>query len=59
MPFFKNASFVKRDLLGNWTLSSIYTYESPEYATALSGVNSNLNGDTARPLTVLSLTRMV
>ena len=35
--------------------SPIYTYESPEYATVLSGVNSNLNGDTAaaidRPIT--------
>jgi hypothetical protein len=36
-----------KNVVGNWTVSPIYTYESPEYATALSGVNSNLNGDSA------------
>ncbi len=45
LPFFKNSNFLMKNLVGNWTVSSIYTYESPEYATALSGVNSNLNGD--------------
>jgi hypothetical protein len=35
-----------RNVVGNWLVAPIYTYESPEYATALSGVNSNLNGDT-------------
>jgi len=46
LPFYKHSdSFVKKNLIGNWAISPIYTYESPEYATALSGVNSNLNGD--------------
>jgi hypothetical protein len=40
-------SFVMRNVVGNWTIAPIYTYESPEYATALSNVNSNLNGDAA------------
>ena len=35
-----------RIIVGNWLIAPIYTYESPEYATVLSGVNSNLNGDT-------------
>jgi hypothetical protein len=47
-------NFFMRNLIGNWLIAPIYTYESPEYATVLSGVNSNLNGDTAtqidRPL---------
>jgi hypothetical protein len=48
LPYFKHSdSFLMRNLVGNWLVSPIYTYESPEYATALSGVNSNLNGDTA------------
>jgi hypothetical protein len=55
VPFYKHShSFLKRNVIGNWQVAPIYTYESPEYATALSGVNSNLNGDTAaaidRPL---------
>jgi hypothetical protein len=45
LPFFKHSNFLMKNLIGNWTVSTIYTYESPEYATALSGVNSNLNGD--------------
>ncbi len=48
LPYFKHSdSFVMRNIVGNWQVSPIYTYESPEYATVLSGVNSNLNGDTA------------
>jgi hypothetical protein len=48
LPYFKHSdSFLMRNIVGNWLVSPIYTYESPEYATALSGVNSNLNGDTA------------
>jgi hypothetical protein len=55
LPYYKNSSnFIKKNVIGNWTISPIYTYESPEYATALSGVNSNLNGDSGaaidRPL---------
>ena len=46
LPFYKHSgSFVMKNLVGNWAISPIYTYESPEYATVLSGVNSNLNGD--------------
>ena len=46
LPYYKNSSnFIKKNIIGNWEISPIYTYESPEYATALSGVNSNQNGD--------------
>lgn len=46
LPYYKNSnSFLMRNVVGNWKIVPIYTYESPEYATALSGVNSNLNGD--------------
>jgi hypothetical protein len=51
---FKNRNYVLRSIVSNWVIAPIYTYESPEYATALSGVNSNLNGDSGaaidRPL---------
>jgi hypothetical protein len=46
LPFYKHSnSFLMKNIVGNWSISPIYTYESPEYATVLSGVNSNLNGD--------------
>lgn len=55
LPFFQTShNFFLKNGVGNWTVSPIYTYESPEYATALSGFNSNLNGDSGtaidRPL---------
>jgi len=45
VPFFKQSSWLLKNLAGNWEVAPIYTYESPEYYTVLSGVNSNLNGD--------------
>ena len=47
LPFFKSGSFLSRNLLGNWEVSPVYTYESPEYATVQSGDDANLNGDAA------------
>ncbi len=45
LPFFKNSGWLAKNTLGNWEIAPIYTYESPEYYTVLSNVNSNLNGD--------------
>ncbi|GGA71981.1 hypothetical protein GCM10011507_24490 [Edaphobacter acidisoli] len=53
LPYFKNSNWFMKNLVGNWNISPIYIYESPEYATTLSGVNSNMNGDSSaidRPL---------
>lgn len=56
LPLYKHdGNFIKRNIIGNWEVSPTYTYESPEYATPLSGNqgflvrggNSNLNGDSA------------
>lgn len=51
---FKGGNWVERNLVGNWIAVPIYTYESPEYATVLSGDNANQNGDSGaaidRPL---------
>ncbi len=48
LPYYKHSnSFLLRNLVGNWEISPIYTYESPEYATVLSGDNANLNKDSA------------
>jgi hypothetical protein len=45
MPFFKNGNWLAKNLLGNWEIAPIYTYESPEFFTVISNVNSNMNGD--------------
>ncbi len=36
-----------RNIVGNWEIAPIYIYESPEYFTVQSGIDSNLNGDAA------------
>ena len=45
LPFFKTSTWLLKNTIGNWEIAPIYTYESPEYVTVLSGVNSNGNGD--------------
>jgi hypothetical protein len=41
-------------LIGNWRWVGTYTYESPEYVTAQSGTDSNLNGDSAGDRTIIN-----
>ena len=43
-PFSRRAWALK-NLVGNWNLAFTYTYESPEYGTVQSPLDSNLNGD--------------
>ncbi len=50
--WFKSGSWFEKNLIGNWGWVGTYTYESPEYVTAQSGRDSNLNGDTAGDRTV-------
>jgi hypothetical protein len=44
---FRNSNWLMRNVVSNWNISGTYTYESPEYATVQSGVDSNLNNDSA------------
>ena len=44
---FQNGNWLMKNIVGNWNISGTYTFQSPEYATVQSGVDSNLNGDTA------------
>jgi hypothetical protein len=44
---FQNGTWLLKNVVGNWNISMTYTYQSPEYATVQSGVDSNLNGDSA------------
>jgi Carboxypeptidase regulatory-like domain len=47
LPYFKNGSWLKRNVLGNWEAGPIYTYQSPEWMTVQSGRDVNGNGDSA------------
>ncbi|MDR3748706.1 MAG: carboxypeptidase regulatory-like domain-containing protein, partial [Acidobacteriota bacterium] len=56
-PWFKNDNWVKKNLLGNWQISPVFTYQSPEYATVNSGgtgYDSNLNRDTAGDRSIIN-----
>jgi hypothetical protein len=44
---FQNGTWFMKNVVGNWNISGTYTFQSPEYATVQSGVDSNLNGDSA------------
>ena len=47
LPFFKNSNFFARNFLGNWEIAPVWQFQTPEYFTAQSGTDSNLNGDSA------------
>jgi hypothetical protein len=44
---FQNGNWMMKNIVGNWNISGTYTYETPEYATVQSNIDSNLNGDSA------------
>ena len=54
LPFFKNANWFAKNILGNWEVAPIYTFQSPEYVTVQSGVDTNGNGDAAGDRTVIN-----
>ncbi len=51
---FNGRNWFLKNLVSNWNFSGTYTYESPEYATVQSGIDSNLNGDSAGDRAVLN-----
>jgi hypothetical protein len=55
VPWFKRTdNWIMKNLIGNWEVAPIYTYESPELFTPQSGVDSNLNGDAAPDRTIIN-----
>ena len=51
---FKNGNWFMKNVVGNWNISGTYTYQSPEYATVQSGLDSNLNNDSAGDRTIIN-----
>jgi hypothetical protein len=55
MPFFKkDSNWFKKNLIGNWEVAPIYTFETPEYATVQSGIDANFNGDPAGDRSIIN-----
>ncbi len=47
LPYFKNGSWLMKNVVGNWQFSPVYTYESGEWVTVQARRDANLNGDGA------------
>lgn len=54
VPFFKNSNWLLKNFVGNLELAPVYTFQSPQYTTPQSGVDSNLNGDAAADRTFIN-----
>jgi len=56
LPFFtRNSNRIVRSLLGGFSLAGTLAFETGEWATVRSGIDSNLNGDNAGDRTILNL----
>ncbi len=47
VPYFKNRNWFMKNLIGNWEIAPVYTYQSGQHVTPQSAIDSNLNGDSA------------
>ena len=55
VPFLKHDSnWFKKNVVGNWEVGTLYTFQSPEFATVQSGVDVNGNGDSAGDRTIIN-----
>ena len=54
VKIFANRSWMMKNIVSNWNLSGTYTYQSPAYTTVQSGIDSNLNNDTAGDRSVIN-----
>jgi hypothetical protein len=56
LPYFQSSgtNWLLKNIVGNWDIAPIYTYQTGTLATAQSGVDSNLNGDTAGDRTIIN-----
>ena len=47
LPFFKHSNWFMKNVVGNWEFVPVYTYQTGTSVDVQSGVDSNLNGDSA------------
>jgi hypothetical protein len=51
---FKSGNWMMKNIVGNWEIAPVYTYQTGTWATVQSGLDSNLNGDTAGDRTIVN-----
>jgi len=54
VKIFEDKGWILKNIVGNWRLLGAYTYQTGEWATIQSNVDSNLNGDSAGDRTVIN-----
>jgi hypothetical protein len=54
LPFFKGGSWLMKNVVGNWTFSPVYTYETGEWVTVQAQRDANLNVDSAGDRVILN-----
>jgi hypothetical protein len=54
VPFYKNRGWLMKNVVGNWELVPTYIFQSGEWVTAQSAVDSNLNTDSAPDRTIIN-----
>jgi len=54
LPFFKHSNWMMKNIVGNWEFVPVYTYQSGTWFDVQSGVDSNLNGDSAGDRTIVN-----
>ena len=47
LPYFKTGNWFRRNILGNWLFTPVYTYQSGAWADLQANSDVNLNGDAA------------
>jgi len=47
VPWYKHGNWLMKNVVGNWQFTPIYTYETGEWGDVQSGLDSNINGDSA------------
>jgi hypothetical protein len=52
--FFSSRNWMAKNVVSNWSLNGTYTFQTGELVTAQSGVDSNLNNDTAGDRTIVN-----
>jgi hypothetical protein len=54
VPFFKRGSWFMKNVVGNWEIAPIVTYQTGTWATVQSAADANLNADTAGDRAVIN-----
>jgi hypothetical protein len=54
LPYFKGGNWMMKNVVGNWTFSPVYTFETGEWVTVQAQQDANLNGDSAPDRAILN-----